>query len=184
MQYAICLSSQATASVSVFKFSRLSSTWTASLPSPQKFSKHVLSSSSKPRFLSSITVFILEARSIKSVLILYEGGYPPYYMIKETVLLFSIFYSPIYLIIYSSIYLFICLFMFFKIGYHSIAQYHLKFTIIPLPHPFKYWEYSNNLSFWCTEILLNENKFWNKYNIYLTFTIYNNTLHSSKFPVS
>lgn len=107
MQYAICLSSQSTASVFAFRFSRLSPTWTASVPSPHKFSKPVLSNSSKPRFLSCITVFIMESRSIKTVLILYGRGYPSYCMIKQTVSLFSIFYLTIYLIINVFIYVFV-----------------------------------------------------------------------------
>lgn len=74
--------------------------------------------------------------------------------------------------------------MFCKIGYHSVAQNDLKFTIIPLPQPFKYWEYNNEPYILVYEILLNENKFWNKYNIYSIFTFYNNTLHSYKFSLS
>lgn len=134
MQYAICLSSQAMASVFVFKFSRLSPTWTASVPSPHKASKPVLSNSSKPRFLSSITVFILKSRSIRTVLILYGEVILLYYMIKRDSLIVYILLNYIF----NNL-----LFVFCKIGHHSVAQYDIKFTIIPLSQPLKNWEYSN-----------------------------------------
>lgn len=137
MQYAICLSSQTTGSEFVFRFSRVSPTWTASVPSPHKFSKPVVSNSSKPWPLSSITIFLLESRTSKNVFFLVGRLFCSHMSWKERDSIFSTLSS---LIIYLLIHLLIYLNLYRS---HYVAQSGLRFTIIPLSHPFMYWEYSH-----------------------------------------